>query len=161
MAITRKHALIGASILLALSFGSGAGSEGSCRQYPLAAGTAIIKQTPSGPSLAATGHASVNFDDLAAYHDARAEAELNAKAMLGNALKQGAPAWSGENGWKERLETLLRGVRVLSSCYTPREEVRVTVAVSPESIVQAEELAEMISRSLARQPAPVPHPGLP
>jgi len=103
MPMNQERALITAAILLAVSLGSRAHPEGSNREYPLVAGTATIEQTPAGPSLAATGHATVNFDDTAAYRDARAEGELNAKAILGQNKNREAPVQSDENGWKLKM----------------------------------------------------------
>ena len=153
---------------------------GSCAEYPYTVGGAPEFIDEQHYKFLFTSSVAVNFDDITAINEAREEATMEAKAgiakLMSETIKSDAAinkiigdqvTLQGEQKTAQRKEAkeslkklvnntqaLLRGVIPLGDCYTKGEEMRVTVGIKPESILQAEKIAGSISNSVNAVPAP-------
>jgi hypothetical protein len=176
--MTRVAVACGLGIGLALAVPSGGWAQG-CADYPFGNGM-NVDTVDEGVRIIATASVGVSFDDVDSVNDARAEAQLAARALIVRFMSEGIQSeqevrravqetrsMQGEARQAVRNETIqrvrnlagnasgmLRGAVDLGECYTPGRELRVSVGLKPETIAQAEGLSGQVQRSLTSQPAP-------
>jgi len=153
-----------------------------CGSYPYNRGSDIIAVDGSAiPKIISTARVAPASDDISDVDDARDEATLNAKAEIAKFMSELVSSEEvrnkaidrmavvdGENrqalsitvdqitkSFSSQSKAMLRGVVVLGDCYTPGKEVRVTVGLKPETLAKAAGLADAVSTSLDKSPAPV------
>ncbi len=126
-------------------------AEDSCQDYGYAASSTEIVQDAEGRlGIVATASALIDMDDPEEVAAAKEEAELLATRRLvdfiGNQLtnthevERIASATRGINASRQELATqmsrmasnsaaLIKGARIIGSCYSPGDEVRISVSI--------------------------------
>ena len=147
-----------------------------CSDYPYSKGVNVIL-VDDGTKILSTAMTSVLFDDMDLYVDALEEAELEAKASISKFLEEEVAKScttdksiislvniSNQDGvalktadatkvkstlcrMSSTTQSVLRGAVVIGSCYTPGEQVRVTVGIKPETTAAAKELSNSMEKS--------------
>lgn len=147
-----------------------------CSDYPYSKGVNVIL-VDDGTKILSTAMTSVLFDDMDLYVDALEEAELEAKASISKFLEEKVAKScttdksiislvniSNQDGvalktadatkvkstlcrMSSTTQSVLRGAVVIGSCYTPGEQVRVTVGIKPETAAAAKELSNSMEKS--------------
>ena len=147
-----------------------------CSDYPYSKGVNVIL-VDDGTKILSTAMTSVLFDDMDLYVDALEEAELEAKASISKFLEEKVAKScttdksiislvniSNQDGvalktadatkvkstlcrMSSTTQSVLRGAVVIGSCYTPGEQVRVTVGIKPETTAAAKELSNSMEKS--------------
>jgi len=147
-----------------------------CSDYPYSKGVDVIL-VDDGTKILSTAMTSVLFDDMDLYVDALEEAELEAKASISKFLEEEVAKScttdksiislvniSNQDGvalktadatkvkstlcrMSSTTQSVLRGAVVIGSCYTPGEQVRVTVGIKPETAAAAKELSNSMEKS--------------
>jgi len=147
-----------------------------CSDYPYSKGVNVIL-VDDGTKILSTAMTSVLFDDMDLYVDALEEAELEAKASISKFLEEEVAKScttdksiislvniSNQDGvalktadatkvkstlcrMSSTTQSVLRGAVVIGSCYTPGEQVRVTVGIKPETAAAANELSNSMEKS--------------
>ena len=147
-----------------------------CSDYPYSKGVNVIL-VDDGTKILSTAMTSVLFDDMDLYVDALEEAELEAKASISKFLEEEVAKScttdksiislvniSNQDGvalktadatkvkstlcrMSSNTQSVLRGAVVIGSCYTPGEQVRVTVGIKPETAAAAKELSNSMEKS--------------
>jgi len=147
-------------------------AESGCDSYPRQ-GFEIKREENGEEKFIATAEISVPFDDRDLYLDAMEEAEIEAKLKIAKFLNEeisGLTDIETKSTTKVRVEgqsksasseivrtklkklssntpkTLMRGVRVLGSCYNPGKAVRVSVGWKLEDLNSAEKLSNTMNR---------------
>ena len=147
-------------------------AETACNSYPRP-GFDIKREENGEEKFIATAEISVPFDDRDLYLDAMEEAEIEAKLKIAKFLNEeisGLTDIETKSTTKVRVEgqsksasseivrtklkklssntpkTLMRGVRVLGSCYNPGKAVRVSVGWKLEDLNSAEKLSNTMNR---------------
>tara|TARA_B100000795_G_scaffold63900_1_gene43115 strand:- start:1895 stop:2491 length:597 start_codon:yes stop_codon:yes gene_type:complete len=148
-----------------------------CSDYPYSKGVNVIL-VDDGTKILSTAMTSVLFDDMDLYVDALEEAELEAKASISKFLEEEVAKScttdksiislvniSNQDGvalktadatkvkstlcrMSSTTQSVLRGAVVIGSCYTPGEQVRVTVGIKPETTAAAKELSNSMEKSI-------------
>jgi len=148
-----------------------------CSDYPYSKGVNVIL-VDDGTKILSTAMTSVLFDDMDLYIDALEEAELEAKASISKFLEEEVAKScttdksiislvniSNQDGvalktadatkvkstlcrMSSTTQSVLRGAVVIGSCYTPGEQVRVTVGIKPETTAAAKELSNSMEKSI-------------
>ena len=148
-----------------------------CSDYPYSKGVNVIL-VDDGTKILSTAMTSVLFDDMDLYVDALEEAELEAKASISKFLEEEVAKScttdksiislvniSNQDGvalktadatkvkstlcrMSSTTQSVLRGAVVIGSCYTPGEQVRVTVGIKPETAAAAKELSNSMEKSI-------------
>lgn len=148
-----------------------------CSDYPYSKGVNVIL-VDDGTKILSTAMTSVLFDDMDLYVDALEEAELEAKASISKFLEEKVAKScttdksiislvniSNQDGvalktadatkvkstlcrMSSTTQSVLRGAVVIGSCYTPGEQVRVTVGIKPETTAAAKELSNSMEKSI-------------
>ena len=148
-----------------------------CSDYPYSKGVNVIL-VDDGTKILSTAMTSVLFDDMDLYVDALEEAELEAKASISKFLEEEVAKScttdksiislvniSNQDGvalktadatkvkstlcrMSSNTQSVLRGAVVIGSCYTPGEQVRVTVGIKPETTAAAKELSNSMEKSI-------------
>ena len=148
-------------------------AQGSCNQYPNP-GFDILDDKNGGEKFIATAEVTVPIDDRDLFLDAMEEAEIEAKTKIAKFLNEeisGSTDINKESKTEVRVEgekkslnselvktklktlssktpkTLLRGVRMLGSCYTTGEAVRVSVGWRLQDLESAEKMSNAMKRS--------------
>jgi hypothetical protein len=150
----------------------------SCTDYPKSDG--MDPEALLAGKYIATASAPVNFDDVGAIDDARAEATLKAKALISefftdevtknevvnrateeSARIQGNAKQAQRQQLMEKVTklssssaALLRGAVPIGDCYTKGEIYRVSVGIKPETVQAAEQMAATIGTSVSNVPTP-------
>ena len=135
----------------------------SCTDYPYGVGGSPEIIDSNKFKFLYTSSVAVNIDDISVINDAREEATLEAKAGIARYLEEilkseteinkivdesvlikGDSKSAARVEAKKTLKTLsgstqrlLKGVAVLGDCYTKGTELRVTVGIKPETIMNA------------------------
>ena len=147
-----------------------------CSDYPYSKGVNVVL-VDDGTKILSTAMTSVLFDDMDLYVDALEEAELEAKASISKFLEEEVAKScttdksiislvniSNQDGvalktadatkvkstlcrMSSTTQSVLRGAVVIGSCYTPGEQVRVTVGIKPETTAAAKELSNSMEKS--------------
>ena len=147
-----------------------------CSDYPYSKGVNVVL-VDDGTKILSTAMTSVLFDDMDLYVDALEEAELEAKASISKFLEEEVAKScttdksiislvniSNQDGvalktadatkvkstlcrMSSTTQSVLRGAVVIGSCYTPGEQVRVTVGIKPETAAAAKELSNSMEKS--------------
>lgn len=147
-----------------------------CSDYPYSKGVNVVL-VDDGTKILSTAMTSVLFDDMDLYVDALEEAELEAKASISKFLEEKVAKScttdksiislvniSNQDGvalktadatkvkstlcrMSSTTQSVLRGAVVIGSCYTPGEQVRVTVGIKPETAAAAKELSNSMEKS--------------
>ena len=147
-----------------------------CSDYPYSKGVNVVL-VDDGTKILSTAMTSVLFDDMDLYVDALEEAELEAKASISKFLEEEVAKScttdksiislvniSNQDGvalktadatkvkstlcrMSSNTQSVLRGAVVIGSCYTPGEQVRVTVGIKPETAAAAKELSNSMEKS--------------
>ena len=148
-----------------------------CSDYPYSKGVNVVL-VDDGTKILSTAMTSVLFDDMDLYVDALEEAELEAKASISKFLEEEVAKScttdksiislvniSNQDGvalktadatkvkstlcrMSSTTQSVLRGAVVIGSCYTPGEQVRVTVGIKPETAAAAKELSNSMEKSI-------------
>ena len=148
-----------------------------CSDYPYSKGVNVVL-VDDGTKILSTAMTSVLFDDMDLYVDALEEAELEAKASISKFLEEKVAKScttdksiislvniSNQDGvalktadatkvkstlcrMSSTTQSVLRGAVVIGSCYTPGEQVRVTVGIKPETTAAAKELSNSMEKSI-------------
>jgi len=148
-----------------------------CSDYPYSKGVNVVL-VDDGTKILSTAMTSVLFDDMDLYVDALEEAELEAKASISKFLEEEVAKScttdksiislvniSNQDGvalktadatkvkstlcrMSSTTQSVLRGAVVIGSCYTPGEQVRVTVGIKPETTAAAKELSNSMEKSI-------------
>ena len=159
-------------ILLSSSIFVPINAESGCDSYPQQ-GFDIKSEENGEEKFIATAEISVPFDDRDLYLDAMEEAEIEAKLKIAKFLNEeisGLTDIEKKSTTKVRVEgqsknvsseivrtklkklssntpkTLMRGVRVLGSCYSPGKAVRVSVGWKLQDLNSAEKLSNTMNR---------------
>ena len=147
-----------------------------CSDYPYSKGVNVVL-VDDGTKILSTAMTSVLFDDMDLYVDALEEAELEAKTSISKFLEEEVAKScttdksiislvniSNQDGvalktadatkvkstlcrMSSTTQSVLRGAVVIGSCYTPGEQVRVTVGIKPETAAAAKELSNSMEKS--------------
>jgi hypothetical protein len=137
-----------------------AAAQGSCGSYPHAAGAVEVL---ADGAIAATASATATFQDPSAVENARTDAEADARTAVSHffsdtinddaaiaKMVSESKDLQGEGKDSVRKETaarisrlrgnskVLAGVVVIGSCYTRRDEIRVTVGIKPDTLSAAD-----------------------
>tara|TARA_Y100001968_G_scaffold149564_1_gene136786 strand:+ start:2874 stop:3500 length:627 start_codon:yes stop_codon:yes gene_type:complete len=161
------------SILLALPISLPVQAEGACDTYPRP-GFDILREDNGEEKFIATAEVTVPIDDRDLYLDSMEEAEIEAKMRIAKFLNEnisGSTDIEKNSKTKVRVEgdtksvnsemvrtklkklssktpkTLMRGVRVLGSCYTPGQAVRVSVGWKLQDLESAEKMRNTMNRN--------------
>ena len=148
-----------------------------CSDYPYSKGVNVVL-VDDGTKILSTAMTSVLFDDMDLYVDALEEAELEAKTSISKFLEEEVAKScttdksiislvniSNQDGvalktadatkvkstlcrMSSTTQSVLRGAVVIGSCYTPGEQVRVTVGIKPETTAAAKELSNSMEKSI-------------
>jgi len=149
-------------------------AEDACNNYPRP-GFDVLKDENGDEKFLATAEVTVPIDDRDLYLDSMEEAEIEAKLRIAKFLNEeiyGTTEIKKKSNTKVRVEgktknintelvrdklknlgsstpkTMMRGVRVLGSCYTPGQAVRVSVGWRLQDDQAAEKLGnQMRSRN--------------
>jgi len=163
-------------VILSIFLNQAAFAE-DCSDYPYSQGVKVIL-VEEGTKILSTAMTSVLFDDMDLYVDALEEAELEAKTSISKFLKEEVAKScttdkstisqvniSNQDGvalktadvtkvkntlctMSSNTQAVLRGALVIGSCYTPGEQVRVTVGIKPETVAAAAELSNNMEKSI-------------
>ena len=162
-------------VILSICLNQAAFAE-ECSDYPYSKGVNVVL-VDDGTKILSTAMTSVLFDDMDLYVDALEEAELEAKASISKFLEEEVAKScttdksiislvniSNQDGvalktadatkvkstlcrMSSTTQSVLRGAVVIGSCYTPGEQVRVTVGIKPETTAAAKELSNSMEKS--------------
>ncbi len=159
-------------ILLSGSIFGPVNAESACDDYPRP-GFDIKRDEKGGEKFIATAEVSVPIDDRDLYLDSMEEAEIEAKLKIAKFLNEeisGSTDIEKKSKTKIRVEgetkslnsetvktklkvlssntpkTLMRGVRVLGSCYNPGKAVRVSVGWKLQDLNSANKLSNTMKR---------------
>ncbi len=170
------HTALASVLALTVATAAQADSVKSCEDYPYGASVTEVAAVEGGLKIMATASAPVEFDDKSAIRDAREEAELAARGIIGdfinNKMKneremervvnesremQGDTKQSARQELVTRMtklasssDALLKGVVPLGGCYTKNDEYRVTVGIKPETVAYAEQLSATMGIDAAK-----------
>ena len=147
-------------------------AEDGCNSYPQP-GFEIKRGEDGKEKFIATSEVEVPIDDRSLYLDAKEEAEIAAKLQITKFINEeisGSTDIDKDSTKEIRVEgktkslnsrivtrkltklrsqtpsTLIRGARVLGSCYTPGEALRVSVGWKLEDLDSAEKLGNTMNR---------------
>ena len=161
-------------ILLSGQFFTAVNAQGTCKEYPYRPGFDLQTDANGQEKFFATAEVTVPFDDNELYLDAMEEAEIEATAKMAKFINQEvSKATDIETKVKEDIrfdgdkksfkrdkekskveylrrripKTLMRGVRVLGSCYTPGKSVRVSVGWRLQDNQSAEKFGNTMKRN--------------
>ena len=161
-------------ILLSGSTFSAVNAQGTCENYPYRTGFDILTDENGQEKFFATAEVSVPIDDNELYMDSMEEAEIEAKSKMAKFINEeisGSTDIEKKTKTKIRIDgekkslnrdsektkvkylkskipqTLMRGVRVLGSCYTPGKKVRVSVGWRLQDSQSAEKFGNTMRRS--------------
>ena len=161
-----KRIYISLFILLSGQLFTVVNAEDACNNYPRP-GFDVLKDENGDEKFLATAEVTVPIDDRDLYLDSMEEAEIEAKNRIAKFINEeisGSTEINKRSNTKVRVEgktkninsemvrdklktlrsstpkTLMRGVRVLGSCYTPGQAVRVSVGWRLQDGQSAEKL---------------------
>ena len=170
---TMKRTYISLVILLSGSIFGSVNAESACDNYPQP-GFDIKRDEKGGEKFIATAEVSVPIDDRDLYMDSMEEAEIEAKLRIAKFLNEeisGSTNIEKKTKTQIRVEgeakslnsdmvktklkvlssntpkTLMRGVRVLGSCYNPGKAVRVSVGWKLQDLNSADKLRNSMKNS--------------
>ena len=162
-----KKICISLIILLSGSTFTAVNAQGTCENYPYRPGFDIETDENGQEKFFATAEVDVPIDDNELYLDSMEEAEIEAKSRMAKFINEeisGSTDIEKKTKTKIRVDgekkslnrdsektkikylksripkTLMRGVRVLGSCYTPGQAVRVSVGWRLQDGQSAEKL---------------------
>ena len=141
----------------------------SCRNYPKKRGVEVIED-PNGVKIISTAIASVPIDDHQSYINALEQAELKAKVQISRFMSENVSRACKKDTRKIRnlrvtntsssvdyeyvknelclvstqTKSLLKGAKIIGSCYTPGKSVLVSVGIKPQTISSAKKLSNKL-----------------